>query len=353
MQKSFSGFKPEDFYFMKKALSLAKKGVGKTYPNPPVGAVLVKNKRIISTGWHKKAGLPHAEAEAIEKAGSAAREATLYVTLEPCVHYGKTPPCVLKIIEAGIKKVIIGTKDPNPVVNGKGIDALIKAGIEVRVGCLEEKAKELIKPFEKWIKSKTPFVTAKLATTLNGLVSPQKPGKFYITAEKARRFVHLLRSRVSAIVTGVGTVLWDDPLLDCRMVKKKPPDLIVFDSKLRTPPNAKIFNGDRKIYIFCSERHFTKKNYPSNTEIIPLKGERPNPLDVLKIVGEKNYVHLLLESGPKLLESFFEKKLVDEFLLFISPKIWQAGLHWKAQASLKIKKTKLIGDDLLVIMDKP
>ena len=196
---------------MKFALILAKRGVGKTSPNPAVGAVLVKNGKIIGKGYHKKAGFAHAEINALREAGREARGADMYVTLEPCSHFGKTPPCTDAIIRTGIKKVFIGMKDPNPLVAGKGIRRLTNAGIKVEIGILENECKNINEAYSKYITTKTPFITLKLASTLDGKIATCTGESKWITGEMARRFAHKMRAETDAVMIGIGTVLTDNP----------------------------------------------------------------------------------------------------------------------------------------------
>ncbi|HDK41642.1 MAG TPA: bifunctional diaminohydroxyphosphoribosylaminopyrimidine deaminase/5-amino-6-(5-phosphoribosylamino)uracil reductase RibD, partial [Nitrospirae bacterium] len=218
--------------YMKKALALAAKGKGRTSPNPVVGAVIVKGKRIIAEGFHKKAGTAHAEIVALKKAGSKARGATLYINLEPCCHTDKkTPPCTKAIIQSGIKKVVVAMKDPNPKVSGQGIRELKKAGINVEIGLMREEALKMNEAFAKFIKKKEPFVILKMAQSLDGKIATAKGESKWITGEESRKLVHRVRNEVDAVLVGIGTVKKDDPSLTCRIKGGRNPYRIIADSK--------------------------------------------------------------------------------------------------------------------------
>ena len=233
-----------DTRFMREALRQARKGLGRTSPNPAVGAVIVKQGNVIAKGYHKKAGLPHAEVEALKKTDKKARGCTLYVTLEPCNHQGRTPPCTESILKAGISRVVVGMKDPNPDVSGGGCEFLKNNGIDVSCGVLEKECRLLNEAFLTCVLEKRPFVTAKSAITLDGWTATATGHSKWITNDKSRQFVHRLRDRVDAVMVGVGTVLADDPQLTTRLKRGqgKDPARIVVDSRLRTPLNAKIIN---------------------------------------------------------------------------------------------------------------
>ena len=239
---------------MQTAIALARKGIGKTSPNPAVGAVIVKNGRIIGKGYHKKAGRAHAEINALKQAGIKAKGAEMYITLEPCNHFGRTPPCTDVIIKAGIKKVFIGMKDPNPLVAGKGVRRLRSAGMDVEVGILEDECRGINEAYIKYITTKTPFVTLKLASTLDGKIATAAGESKWITGEDARRFAHRMRREADAVMVGIGTVLKDNPELTTRLVKGKDPIRIVVDSQLRIPVNAKVLNKKRGGIIIATTK---------------------------------------------------------------------------------------------------
>lgn len=320
--------------FMQEAIELAKKGIGYTAPNPIVGAVVVKDNSIVGRGYHQVYGGPHAEVFAIDEAGEKARDATLYVTLEPCSHYGKTPPCVNKIISAGIKEVYIGVQDPFPLVNGEGIALLQNHGIKVETGILSEQCAVLNEAFFAYAKTKLPFVTAKMAITLDGKIATKTGDSKWITTEGARMFGHTLRATNTAILVGIGTVLADNPMLNCRIEGAKQPDCIVLDSLGRTPTEALIFKEQRKVIIFVSP-HCTIENRQRLTSIGAHVMEAPiadvdsydltdkktnSSLDIgfiLKTLGALGYLSILIEGGGEVLSSFVKTKNIDKIWAFI------------------------------------
>src|SRR3989304_899935 len=230
----------DDEKWMKRVLRLAGAGRGRTSPNPLGGAVLVKNGKGVGEGYHARIGEAHAEIVALRQAGEEARGAVLYLNLEPCTHYGRTPPCVPQVIKAGLKRVVIGTKDPNPVVNGKGIETLRKSGLDIKVGVLEKECKRLNEGFCKYILGKEPFVILKVAATLDGKIATRNGNSKWISGEASRRFVHKLRDQVDGIIVGTGTVLKDDPMLTTRIKGGRNPYRIILDSRLRIPKKAKV-----------------------------------------------------------------------------------------------------------------
>jgi len=313
-----------DERFMGLALRLAKKGVGKTSPNPAVGAVIVKNGEVIGSGWHRKAGGPHAEIEALRSAKGGVKGATLYVTLEPCVHYGRTPPCVDAVISAGIKRVLIGAKDPNPLVAGKGIKKLKASGLEVESGVLEAGCRAINRPFEKFITTKTPFVTLKLASTLDGRIAIASGESRWITSEASRKAVHRLRAEADAVMVGVNTLLRDDPELTVRKVRGKDPLKAVLDSSFKTPFGAKVFNNPGRLVIFTGHGASAAKVARARAlgaRVVPVPSKKAG-LDirrVLKELGRLEVSSLLVEGGGTLAASLVRAGLVDRFVFFISP----------------------------------
>src|SRR5574340_233371 len=250
----------DDLFFMKRALALAARARGKTSPNPMVGAVLTKNNRIISEGYHKKAGTPHAEAIAIDKASGKYAGATLYVSLEPCCHKDKrTPPCTEKIRSSGIKRVVIAMKDPNPKVSGKGISELEKAGILTKTGILEEKARKLNEAYIKHITTGTPFVVLKVAMTLDGKIATPEGESKWITGEKARLMVHRLRGSSDAVMTAIGTVIADNPLLTCRTAGYRNPLRIIIDPHLKTMPDFHVTSCPPETIIVTRDANLSKQ----------------------------------------------------------------------------------------------
>ena len=248
-------------HFMRRALSLAEKGAGKTSPNPLVGAVIEKNGKIVGEGYHKKAGLPHAEIEALRKAGKLAKGARMFVNLEPCCHYGKTPPCTDAIRASGIRQVVIGMRDPNPLVRGKGVRWLKKNGIEVIAGVLQKECKQINEIFFKYIRTQIPFVILKAAVSLDGKIATRLGESKWITGVPARRRVHELRQKIDAIMVGAGTVVKDDPLLTVRLSGRKSnqPVRVILDNENAVPITAKVFqNGLKQKVIYVTTPRLTR-----------------------------------------------------------------------------------------------
>ena len=345
----------ELIHYMRYALTLAKKGKGTTSPNPMVGAVVVKNRRIVGKGYHKRKGKPHAEYIAIEDAGSLARGATLFVTLEPCVHFGATSPCVDTIIKAGIKKVFVATIDPNPIVNGKGVKKLLDAGVDVEVGLCEKKAIELNEIYNKFITTGEPFVILKVATTLDGRIATETHESKWITDEVGRRYVHELRSWVDAVLVGINTISTDDPLLTTRLAKGKNPKRIVLDSDFRIPANARVL-GDGCIIATASSQE-----REINAEVWRLSNDKTGRVDIkalLKEAGKRSITSILVEGGRDVYTSFLRNKLVDKFYIFIGTKIFgENGIPFvgnlgiqslKNAINMECTRVKRIGRDVLI-----
>jgi len=316
-----------DEYFMKRALALARKGEGTTSPNPHVGAVIVKNGKIISTGYHRRAGEPHAEAIAIEKAGSRARGAALYVNLEPCNHYGRTPPCTEKIIRAGIRRVVIGMRDPNPVASG-GVERLKKAGIEVKTGVLEREAKMLNRHFIHWIKTGNPWISIKVALTIDGCMATLTGDSKWITGEEARKDTHRWRKGLDAIMVGINTVLKDDPRLTVRYVKSNhQPVRVIIDPDLRIHAGLKILDSSAKTKIFyCGNRskpdqsllNLVKQNGHELIEINNCR-DKINLREVFSILAEEGIIKIGIEGGAFLASKVIEDDLASELLIYFAP----------------------------------
>jgi len=316
-----------DTQYMKRAFELAEKGRGKTSPNPVVGAVIVKDDKIIGEGFHERAGGPHAEIVALKEAGEAAREAVMCVTLEPCCHHGRTPPCTEALKEAGLKEVIVGLKDPNPKVDGKGIAELEKSGIKVQVGVLREEIAEQNEIYIKFITTGYPFLLMKAAMSLDGKIAFHKGEQTWISSETSRRRVHSLRAEYDAIMVGIGTVLADDPLLTARTAerKSKNPIRIIVDSALRIPSESQIARtaNEVKTIIACANPNQERKDVlqRKGLEVLDLPGEegRVDLKALLKELGKREMTSVLLEGGSKLNASVIEAGFVDKMLLFIAP----------------------------------
>jgi len=357
--------KKDHLYFMKMALKLALKGKGLTSPNPMVGALVVKNGEVIGRGYHKKAGLAHAEIVALDTAGMALKGAALYVTLEPCAHFGRTPPCVNRIIQSGIKEVYVGMVDPNPLNNGKGIAALRERGIKVEVGFLEDELKSLNQPFIKYITKRLPFVTVKIAQSLDGKIATETGDSKWITSDNSRAYAHRLRGEFDAIVVGVNTVLRDNPKLDAWFSKKSPIKVVV-DSQLSTPAEANIFTHNIPVIIATlpskpGQETENRQILAQKAKVLEIKEKdgQVNLKDMLKKLAQMEISSVIVEGGGTLIGSLFDDGLVDRILFFISPKIiggkgaigsvMGKGVG-RIEKAIKLKDVKFrrLGEDFLV-----
>jgi len=312
---------------MKRALTLARKGIGRTSPNPAVGCVVVKDGTVVGEGWHHKAGSPHAEIHALNMAGDAARDADVYVTLEPCCHTGATPPCTKALIRAGIRRVIAGMRDPNPRVSGGGLAALKKAGIETSCGTLEEACRDINRPFIKHITTGIPYVTYKCAMTLDGKIASITGESRWISCEESRKYVHRMRTRNDAVMVGVETILADNPLLTVRHVKGRNPVRVIVDSGLRTPTSVDILSGPlaRKTIVATTEKDeaIHRRYLKSGATVLVCKSleGRVDLRDLLKKLGKLGMQSILLEGGSRLAGDALIKGLIDECVLFYAPKV--------------------------------
>ncbi len=312
----------EDEKYMRLALALAAKGLGRTSPNPCVGAVIVKNKRIIGKGWHKKRGQAHAEVNALNSATQDASGATLYVNLEPCSHLNKlTPPCTQAIIRAGIKRVVIAQNDPNPQVNG--VEELKKHGIGVKTGVLEKEAIELNKAFTKAITKSLPYVLIKTAMSADGKIACNTGESRGLSSPEALEFVHKLRNEYDCILVGIGTVLQDDPRLTCRMPGGRNPLRVILDSRLSIPLNARVL-ADQNVVIACTSAASKVKKKALQKKGIAVEEfgkKQVNLRQLLKWLAARGKNSVLVEGGSEVNASFLEEKLVDEIMLVIAPKL--------------------------------
>ncbi|MBU8879809.1 bifunctional diaminohydroxyphosphoribosylaminopyrimidine deaminase/5-amino-6-(5-phosphoribosylamino)uracil reductase RibD [Bacillus sp. FJAT-29790] len=313
-------------FYMELALKNAQAMKGQTEPNPLVGAVILNDNRVVGIGAHLKAGEPHAEIHAIQMAGDKARGGTIYVTLEPCSHHGRTGPCALAIVEAGIKKVVIATLDPNPVVSGNGVKILQDAGIEVITGICEEQSQKMNEVFNKFIVQKRPFVTLKSGITLDGKIATYASSSKWITSEDARHDVHQLRNENMAILVGVNTVIEDDPELTSRIPNGRNPIRVILDSNLRIPLESKVITDKKaETWIFTSENYDKEKRKilkDSGILVFQTNGSKNvNPKEVVKILGDKLVSSLIIEGGGTINASFLENKLIDKVILYIAPKL--------------------------------
>lgn len=361
-----------DTQFMKLALQEAAKGVGRTAPNPPVGAVIVKKNEVIAKGHHRKAGGPHAEIQALRRAGTRARGATLYLTLEPCVHHGKTPPCLDAVLTAKLKRVVIGMRDPNPVVNGRGIRQLRAKGVDVTTGVLKAECTRFYRPYHIFVTKRRPFIILKAAATLDGMVATAEGISQWVSGEAARRHGHTLRDRVDAILVGRGTVMQDNPRLTTRLGKGRrghDPVRIILDSRLRILPLSHVIRvrSQAPTWVMTClgasgirERALQQEGaevircVPDATGQVQLK-------DMLRKLAARGIMTLLVEGGPTVYSSFMRQRLVDRLLLYIAPKLLGGralslfpGLHISSLAQarhLDNWTVENIGPDLLVAGD--
>lgn len=355
----------DDEKWMKRALRLAEAGRGRTSPNPVVGAVLVKRGKVVGEGYHAKIGEAHAEIIALRQAGERARGAVLYLNLEPCTHFGRTPPCAPQVMKAGLKRAVIGMEDPNPLVNGKGIEALRKSGLDVKVGVLGGQCRKLNEAFCKYILKKQPFVLLKVAATLDGKIATRHGDSKWISGEASRRFVHRLRDQVDGVLVGIGTVLRDDPLLTARMKEGREPYRIVLDSRLKIPEDAKVFEHSPSEVILATTVSAPHEKIERLEEkgvrvlIIDSKDGRVDLRTCLNKLGEMGLMNILVEGGSRINGSFLDEGLIDKFLLFLSPKclgdpkspgiFGGRGVSDLSEAvGLKEIKTKRIGEDIFV-----
>ncbi|HSI66891.1 MAG TPA: bifunctional diaminohydroxyphosphoribosylaminopyrimidine deaminase/5-amino-6-(5-phosphoribosylamino)uracil reductase RibD [Planococcus sp. (in: firmicutes)] len=313
-------------FYMELALANARAMKGQTDPNPLVGAVVVNDNRIVGAGAHMKAGEPHAEIHALNMAGEHALGGTLYVTLEPCSHHGRTGPCAQAIIDAGISQVIVATLDPNPLVSGNGIKMLKQAGIHVVTGILEDESIQMNEVFNKFIVEKKPFITLKAASTLDGKIATRTLDSKWITSEDARNDVHALRSEHMAILVGVNTIIEDDPELTARVPNGRNPIRIILDSKLRIPLHSRVVtDGLVETWIFTSQTFDQAKCSElqnSGISVFETSGEHQvDTRDVARILGEKSVSSLFIEGGGTINAAFFEKGLIDKVVLYFAPKL--------------------------------
>ena len=314
-----------DEIFMREAIRIAKNAIGRTSPNPLVGAVIVKDGKIIAEGWHRQAGTPHAEVHALNMAGKLANGATLYVNLEPCSHFGRTPPCAKKIIECGIKKVVAAMSDPNPKVAGRGFEILKDTGIDVEVGICEEEARKLNEIFIKWVTTGFPFVTMKFASSLDGKIATASGESQWISCLESRKFTHHLRDINDAILVGVGTILADNPSLTTRLIEGKNPVRVIVDSTARTPLDSNVVTDKsaRTIIATTSKAPPEKISALENlgVEIILAGNERVDLKILMCELARREITSVLVEGGGQIHFSMLSAGFVDKVYGFIAPKI--------------------------------
>jgi len=318
---------------MREALKLAKRGEGKVSPNPMVGAVIVKKGRIIGKGYHQRYGDNHAETNAICNASESIAGATMYITLEPCSHHGKTPPCAEMLLTHKPARIVVGSLDPNPLVAGRGIEMLQNNGIATTVGVLEEDCRKLNEKFFKFIQTRIPFVTLKYAQTLDGRIATATGHAQWISSEASRRFAHTLRSLNDAILVGAGTVIQDNPELTVRWIRGKNPLRVVVDSQLRSPIDANIFkNQDAAKTIIASTGRANREKRALfqnlGIEVLHIDEDDKGQVDLRKLLlelGKRNVAALLTEGGSEIITSFIKSTLVDRVIIIMAPKIIGSG----------------------------
>jgi diaminohydroxyphosphoribosylaminopyrimidine deaminase/5-amino-6-(5-phosphoribosylamino)uracil reductase len=352
-----------DEKYMRRALALAKKGAGTVSPNPLVGAVIVRNGRIIGEGWHQRCGENHAEINAMQSATEPVEGADFYVTLEPCSHYGRTPPCADALVERRPARVIVGTLDPNPLVSGRGMEILRQEGIETRTGVLEDECVEINRFFFKYIRTGLPYVTLKFAQTLDGRIATTTGNSRWISSPSSLRLAHRLRAIHDAILVGAGTIRADNPKLTCRLVKGRDPLRIALDSHLCLPLDREIFSdGGRTLTICTGGASAEKKNLLRQrgidvAEIAGTNRNQPSLPTLLRELGQREITSLLVEGGAGIATSFLQENIVDQLLLIVAPKIIGSGINsignlgiekMANALSFSYRKISHLGDDLII-----
>lgn len=367
MNRKNGDFLSYDEKYMRLAMQLAGNAIGRTSPNPLVGAVIVKDNRVVGCGWHRKSGTPHAEVHALNQAGELAQGADVYVTLEPCAHYGKTPPCSKALVEAKVKNVYGGLLDVNPKVAGKGFKILEDAGIHVEYGFLQDELRKQNEVFFKWIEHKKPFIVLKAAMTLDGKIATATGQSKWITNETSRAYGYKLRDIYDGIMVGINTVIEDNPMLTARVDGGKNPIRIVVDSSLKIDINANVVQDKSAKTIVATTDKADKdkilKLQAQDVDVIVVDKDENDKVDIeklLDILGQQNICSILVEGGATLSGSFVAKKLVDKVYFFIAPKIVGgkeaktpvAGtgiLNLQEALSLKDIQIEKLEEDILII----
>lgn len=352
-----------DQAFMRLALRLARKGLGRTSPNPAVGAVLVKNGRVVGSGWHRAAGMPHAEVEAIAAAGRLARGADLYVTLEPCSHQGRTGPCAVAILGAGIRRVSAAMQDPNPLVSGNGFAMLRTAGVEVHAGLLEGEAVALNRGWIHFVSTGLPHVTLKMATSLDGQIAGATGESRWVTGEKSRKLVHAMRNECDAVLVGGGTVAKDDPLLTCRIRGGHDPARIVLTSHPERLAKSRMFSDRSAPNLVIVPEGVPDSRLEAlaatGAEIVRLPAGKGiiDPRAILCALGQRGIASLIVEGGGKVAGAFLREGVVDRLVLFIAPVMFGEAVRsvagWSAATPAEgrrfaISRIRRAGEDLML-----
>ncbi|HKA42418.1 MAG TPA: bifunctional diaminohydroxyphosphoribosylaminopyrimidine deaminase/5-amino-6-(5-phosphoribosylamino)uracil reductase RibD [Burkholderiales bacterium] len=356
-------FNSDDHRYMARALELAQRGLYTTTPNPRVGCVLVRDGEVVGEGWHEKSGLPHAEANALRVAGARARDATAYVTLEPCTHHGRTPPCVDALVGAGVARVVVAMQDPNPQVAGKGIATLVDKGIQVLSGLLEGEARELNVGFASRMTRGRPWVRMKIASSLDGKTALNNGRSQWITGEAARRDAHHWRARACAILTGIGTVKDDDPQLTVReMPAPRQPLRVVVDSRLEIPLSARILGGGG-VLIAAAQEHREKiralRDQQAEVVVLPNSSGKVELPDLFCELARRGMNEVHVEAGYKLNGSLLGEGMVDELVLYVAPSIIGDAARGmfnlpeltelSGRRNLEIRDLRMIGDDVRLL----
>ena len=368
----------ENENYMRRAIELARNGEGWTNPNPLVGAVIVKNGIVIGEGWHHKYGELHAEREALKdcrERGNDATGADIFVTLEPCCHFGKQPPCTQALVEAGIKRVFVGSRDPNPLVHGKGNAFLRQNGVEVIEDFLRKECDALNPIFFHYITTKTPFVALKYAMTADGKIATKTGASKWITGESSRAYVHELRNRYAAILCGIGTVLADDPMLNCRRKGGKNPLRVICDSKLRIPLECQLVKTAKEIPTIVACLEGTEKDKAqkitelenAGIEVLRLPASQEGSVDLgalMRTLGERKIDSVLIEGGAEINFSALKAGIVNKLYAFVAPKLFGGGSAAKSPVggagiagveeafTFKLSKIRQFEDDLLIEYEK-
>lgn len=356
-------FSSDDHAYMSQALQLAEKGLYSTSPNPRVGCVIVRDGKIAGSGWHVQTGQPHAEINALNIAGGAAQGATVYLTLEPCSHYGRTHPCAEALIRAKVAKVIIAMQDPNPLVAGKGASLLKQSGINVLVGLMGEWAKDLNVGFVSRMINNRPWVRMKIAASLDGKTALNNGVSQWITGEAARHDGHRFRARSCAVLTGIGTVLEDDPQLSVRFIETpRQPLRIIIDSQLKIPTTAKVLRGEGELIFTTTdnkERISALKEAGARPIILPSEKGKIDLAGLMQILADFEINELLVEAGNRLSSAFIREGLVDELIIYLAPHLIGNRAMGMLQLpeltdlsekyNLKIKDLRMVGEDIRIM----
>jgi diaminohydroxyphosphoribosylaminopyrimidine deaminase / 5-amino-6-(5-phosphoribosylamino)uracil reductase len=357
------GWTDEDRRAMSRAFALAQRGLYTTDPNPRVGCVLMRDGQVVGEGWHERAGEAHAEPRALAAAGAAARGATAYVTLEPCNHQGRTPPCTLALIEAGVARVVYALEDPNPLVAGSGATRLREHGISVAGGLMAAACEALNPGYVRRMRTGMPFVRVKLAASLDGHTALASGESRWITSKEARRDAQGFRARSSAIVTGVGTILADDPALNVRLDDSdRQPLRVVLDSQLRTPPDARVIDKEGRVLVIGTTDHAARRKalelQQVEVQVLAAREGRLDLVEVLAMLGKRGMNEIWVEAGPTLAGAFVRSRLFDELIVYIAPALLGQGARplldlpplksLEEKMSLRFTDCRSVGDDLRI-----